>query len=116
MAVERDSTRRTYLDAMLTHRAVVIFDSVGAVLVESVGVMVARLDAFFAVDAFFSAPNKTALQRMDLVARAVGDAAHRNIFTGAAEAAGPMSLNVGKVDKKIRVMDEARNVDMTKLL
>ena len=47
---------------------------------------------------------------MDLVAGAVGDAAHRDVLARAAKAAGAVALDVGKVDHEVGVVDEAGDV------
>lgn len=112
VAVERDGSGRTYLCTVLTHRAVVIIHLIVSALREAVGVMIAGLNALLAVYAFFRIPHKSAFQRMDFVPCAVRDAAHRNILARAAEAAGPVSLDMGKIDEKIRIVDQSRNIDV----
>ena len=78
--------------------------------------MVAGLDALFAVYAFILVPYKPALQGVDFMPCAVRDAAHRDILTCAAEAAGAVSLDMGKIDEKIRVINQSRDVDMLEFL
>lgn len=101
---------------MLAHRAVVIIDLVMSAVGEAVGIMVTGLDALFAVYAFLLIPNKTALQGMDFMSCSVRDTAHRDILTCAAEAAGAVSLDMGKIDEKIRIVYEPRDIDMLEFL
>ena len=119
VAVQRDRVLGTDLKAMLAHGAVVVVDLVNAVLAvgrERVGVMVARGYAQLAVYALVLVPNQAALERVYLVAGAVGHAAHGDVLARAAKAAGAVALYVRKVDQHVRVVYKARYVDVAQRL